>query len=236
MKSIVFDSGPIITLSLNHLLWLIPELKKEFKGNFLISKTIKKELVDHPIKKTKRFLLEGLNVLNLIVQGNINVAESEDLKEIFNEIDHFANKSFSRGNSYIRIIHDGEIEAIALAISYKAEALVIDERTTRILIEDPYSLKRRLEKKLHCNIKFEDYRLKEFQKMVSNIRIIRSAELVAVAYELGLFDKYYSKSIVEIEKDFNEKLIEGILWGVKLHGCAISEDEIENIKKRLINK
>ena len=49
MKSIVFDAGGIISLTINDLLWLLEPLKKRFKGDFYISKAIKKEIVDKPL-------------------------------------------------------------------------------------------------------------------------------------------------------------------------------------------
>ena len=49
MKSLVFDSSSIISLATNNLLWLLRPLKKQFKGDFYISKSIKHEIVDHPM-------------------------------------------------------------------------------------------------------------------------------------------------------------------------------------------
>ena len=49
-------------------------------------------------------------------------------------------------------------------------------------------------------------------------------ELVTVAYELGILDSYITKI-----PDARKNLLEGVLWGVKLNGCAVSKDEIEQI-------
>ena len=59
---------------------------------------------------------------------------------------------------------------------------------------------------------------------VNNIRAIRSVELVAVAYELGILDSYITKI-----PDARKNLLESVLWGVKLNGCAVSKDEIGQI-------
>ena len=102
-----------------------------------------------------------------------------------------------------------------------------------MLIEEPRKVKERLEKKLHRKIKMDGYRAKEFQQLTKNIKVIRSAELVAVAYELGLFGKYFPQEIQALDEKFKEHLINGLLWGVKLTGCAISEEEINRLKKKL---
>ena len=53
MKSIVFDSGPIISFDLNNLLWLLVPLKREFNGKFYITSAVKRELVDKPLEIKK---------------------------------------------------------------------------------------------------------------------------------------------------------------------------------------
>lgn len=236
MKSIAFDSGPLITLSLNNLLWLIPLLKEKYNGNFLISESVKKELVDDPLNHTKKYILEALNILKLMTEGYLNLASTSKTKRLYTKLDHLANKAFSSNDSFIKILHSGELETIALAIAYNCEAIIIDERTTTLLIEDPKGVKERLEKKLHRKIKTDSYRIKEFQEMTKNIKVIRSSELVAVSYELGLFDKYFPKEMQELDEHFKEHLVTGLLWGVKLRGCAISEEEIAKLTKELIKK
>jgi hypothetical protein len=46
---------------------------------------------------------------------------------------------------------------------------------------------------------------------------------MTVAYEKGLFDNCKNKGIS------NREILEGILWGLKLRGCAISFEEISEI-------
>ena len=70
MKSIILDSGPIISLALNNLLWLFEKVKTDYKINFYITESVKKELVDIPITK-KRFKFEALQVMNLIKKGTL---------------------------------------------------------------------------------------------------------------------------------------------------------------------
>ena len=67
-------------------------------------------------------------------------------------------------------------------------------------------------------------RLEEFRTLTRHVELIRSAELVTIAYEKGLLDKFLVK-VPQARKE----LLESVLWGVKLNGCAISEQEINEI-------
>ena len=69
MKTIVFDTGPIISLTMNNLLWILEPLKSISNANFYITNPVKKELVDNPLNKTKRFKFEALQVLHYIENG-----------------------------------------------------------------------------------------------------------------------------------------------------------------------
>ena len=87
-----------------------------------------------------------------------------------------------------------------------------------------------LEKKLHTKIIINKENLNYFKKETRNIKIIRSSELMIIAYELGLFKDYEDIKKL-IENNFKKELLNGILWGLRLKGCAISTDEINEIIK-----
>ena len=74
MKTIVFDSGPIISLAMKNLLWTLEPLKKEFGGEFYIPYGVKKELIDKPLQG-KKYKFEALQVLRLINLGSLKVNE-----------------------------------------------------------------------------------------------------------------------------------------------------------------
>ena len=59
---------------------------------------------------------------------------------------------------------------------------------------------------------------------MQGIRVIRSLELVTIAYELGFFKDYY----LELP-DPKKTLLEGLLWAIKLNGCSVSEHEIGEV-------
>ena len=82
-----------------------------------------------------------------------------------------------------------------------------------------------LERKLHKRIDFDRRRAKEFQKRFTGISVLRSCELMAVAYEKGLLADNFS------ERFGKEEQIDALMWGLRLRGCAVSTDEIDMFKK-----
>ncbi|MEK6849223.1 MAG: hypothetical protein AABY01_01485, partial [Nanoarchaeota archaeon] len=86
-------------------------------------------------------------------------------------------------------------------------------------------------RRLHEKVEMNENALRDFQKEVKAIKIIRSVELVALAFELGLLDEF----VVNVPNAKRE-LLDSILWGVKLHGAAVGEDEIAEIIKTELKK
>lgn len=224
MKCLVFDTGPIITLTLNNLLWILKELKNKFKGNFYISETVKYELVYKPLK-TKKFKFEALQVLENIETKVLEPIKNKEIDKLTTKLLYLANNSFIVNGNFLRIVHPAEMSGLAVTIYLNAKAFVVDERTTRLLIENPKQLTNTLQNKFHTKVNVTN-NLNKFREITKGIRLLRSVELVTIAYELGLLDNY----LVPIHN--NKKiLLEALLWGVKLHGCAVSTKEIKQIIK-----
>ncbi len=225
MKTLIFDSGPIISLTTTSLFWLIEELKKKTKVNFVMPIGVKRELVDKPLT-TLRFKFEALQVQSLIDRKVIKVIKDEAVVKKARELLNMANSILSAHGQKIKIVQVGEMETLAAAMIYKADAVAIDERITRTLMENPKRLQKLMEKRLHMQLKLNQKALREFEEAIKHITVLRSIELVTVAYELGLLDKF----IVDVPNARRE-LLESILWGVKLNGCSVTEDEINLIVK-----
>ncbi|MFH1211076.1 MAG: hypothetical protein V1645_04125 [archaeon] len=228
MKSLVFDTSTIISIATNNLLWVLPELKKRFKGEFYIAPAVKQEVIDVPLS-SKKYKLEAMQILSLMGEGHIKVFKNNITKKA-EEIKELANQIFRTKDTWIRILHDGELESLAIAIELNSDAYVIDERNTRMLIENPEGLGELLRHKLHTKIEVDNEKLKRLKKLVEGVSIIRSSELMTVAYELGVMDIYTRKEgrdIVNI--DLKKNLLDGMLWGLKLKGCAITKNEINEV-------
>jgi len=225
VKALVFDAGPVISLTTNNLLYLLEGLRQKFNGQFIIVGGVKRELVDKPLQ-TRRFKLEALQVQSLIEKKTLTVLEDEKVRSLANKLLDIANSILLAHDHPITIVQRGEIESLACALIYKANAVVADERITRTLIENPEGLKRLMEKRLHQPLKLNKAALHEFQEQTRHIKIIRSIELITIAFELGLLNDL----IVGIPNARRE-LLESALWGAKMNGCSVSEEEINKIIK-----
>jgi predicted nucleic acid-binding protein len=225
MKTLIFDAGPIISLATNNLLWILKPLKEKFNGNFYITGSVKNELVDRPLE-TKKFKFEAIQVQKLIEDGVLEVFESQKINKETPRLLEIANGIFQPYGHYMKIVHYAEVSVIIAALELNSGAIVIDEKTTRLLMENPKKVIEILRKTLHTSIKVNETNLKEFRNKVKGIKAIRSVELVTVAYEMGILDKF----ITNIPNP-RKNLLESVLWGVKLNGCAVSKEEIAQIMK-----
>lgn len=222
MKALIFDSGPIINLSMNSLLYVLKELKKIFAGKFLITEAVKYEIVDRPLK-IPRFELGALQIKELIDSNIIEFPSSLkiDSNEIKKETQNFmtqANNCTKVGDRLINIISEAETSCLALSqilTKQKIENIIaIDERTTRILTEKPQNLEKIMSDKLHTQV-IVSCDLNSFQ----NFKFIRSTELAYVAYKKGLL------------KINDQHALEAALYATKFKGSSVSYEEIRELKK-----
>ncbi len=228
MKTLVFDTGPIISLALTNLLWLLPELKKKFKGRFLIPLSVKKELVDKPFHG-KKFKLEAIQLMQLIENKVLEVIDEDKVSKRAKELIEEANKIFKGFHHNINIIQEGEMEAVAMAELYNADGIVIDERITRTLIEHPPGLQKHMERKLHTRLSVNKQLLEKLSDQLDDVYIIRSTELAAIAFEKGLLNKY-----IIPRKVTKRDVLDATLWALKLNGCSIRSDEIRKISQEVV--
>ncbi len=216
-KAVIFDSSSIITLALNDMLSILKPLKESSGIKFFITPQIKKEIVDNP-SNIKRFELEAFRILSLIKEGTLELMAPKSLEKDTYGILSSSNSLFVANGEKMRLFHEGEASCFALADILNEEyevILAIDERNSRMLCENSENLRKLLERKLHTSVKMSktDY--------FSQFSILRSSELLFVAYKKGLISLPVEKS----------KAIDALLYGAKFKGCSISYEEIEEAKK-----
>lgn len=227
MKTLFFDAGPVITLVMSRLAWILPLLKEKLNGKFYITPAVKYELVDRPLT-TRRFELEALEVLKLIREGVLEVNEDVSTKRVSN-LKKLANNSFHIGKKAMDVVQEGELEAVTSVLNNGNSALVMDERTLRLFIENNKEMKSLLERRFKNKVTADQAKMDLFSKQFKGVSIIRSIELVGVAYQLGLLNNYLPK-----RKDAKTILLDAVLWATKYNGCAVTRHEIEEIKKYLL--
>ena len=222
MKYLIFDAGPIISLTMNGMLPIIEKLKSVFDGEFILVPQVKNEVVNKPMK-IKKFKLEAVRVRDMIERGVFKMSTdiipddrlNSEMKKILKSVNGVLRTTAT--GEKIKIIQDGEAACLAFANLCKCDnVIVIDERTARMLVEAPHDLEKMMEKKLHTPLDAELSLLKSLK----GFRFIRSAELLFVAFKKGL---------IPIKK--SAELLDGLLYGVKFKGCAISSVEIEEMKR-----
>ncbi len=229
-KALVFDTGPIISLTINNLLWVLESLKNEYKGEFYITPAVYDELISKPLN-TRKYKLEALQVLPYITKGTLKIYNNLPMISIAKDVADYANHSFEIDGNFIEIVHKGEIEAVATAISLQADAIVIDERTTRHLIESPEKIALHMESTMHQKVLINRQNLNKVKELVGSLRVIRSVELVTIAYEKGFLNRFTDNASTKIVPNIKQAVLEGALWGVKLNGCSVKEQEIVDILK-----
>ncbi|MFH1682930.1 MAG: hypothetical protein ABIA37_03975, partial [Candidatus Woesearchaeota archaeon] len=111
------------------------------------------------------------------------------------------------------------------------DALVMDERTMRLLIENHQELRSLLEYRFKQRVIADEQIAKEFDQKVGEIKIIRSIELASVAYKLGILDEYIPNL-----KEGKRILLDAVLWDTKFNGCAVTGKEIEEMEKDLLKQ
>ncbi len=219
MTEIACDSSSLISLGNNCTLNLIPFFSDNHDVDFYISKAVKQEIVDRPTQ-TKKFKFTGLKMNQLIQEGYLKVID-EPVKEYTNRFLELSNSLLSSKETgeNIEILHRGEAEAIGTLKYLGTNNLLIDERTTRLLIEDIHVLKDYISSRVKEEIEIEKDVKEKIDIETNDIDVIRSSELIARGYETGFF------------KEKTKDMLEGSLYGVKFAGCAIKSEEIKEYLK-----
>ncbi|MEM4230377.1 MAG: hypothetical protein QXF25_00665 [Candidatus Pacearchaeota archaeon] len=220
MKAIIFDAGTIINFAMNGLLDILVKLKKDFKGKFLITEKVKEEIIDKPLT-IKRFELEALMIKKLLDEGILelpyDLIKREKIISEKNKLLDLLNHTYYTKGEFIKIVHGGGTSSLALSLLLSKNGIdnivAIDERTARMLVENPENLRQLFSQKLHTKVE-----MKKDLSLLKGIRIVRSSELLYLAYKKGLVDL----------KDHN--ILEALLYASKFKGCSISFEEIEEIK------
>ena len=137
-KAIIFDSGTLISFSMNGVTDILEKLRGIFDGKFIITNEVKKEVIDRPMQ-IKKFSLEALKTKQLLDKKILELPSSLELneKEIFRTTNEMLNKANStyRSGRDIHIIDVGEASCLAVSKMLNEKGfetvIAVDERTIR---------------------------------------------------------------------------------------------------------
>ena len=222
MKVLILDAGPLINLSMNGLLDIFEKIKSQ-GTTIIITNYVYQEVVDRPIH-IPRFELGALKIKELMDKKVIQFATELNIKEqeIEQETKRFMqilNCTIKTDNRCVEIVSSAETSCLVVSsilTKRRINNLIgIDERTTRVLFEKPENLQDLMSNKLHRKMLLNTNEL----KTLGQFRFIRSSELVYVAYKKGFI------------KINDKRALEALLYATKYKGCAISWEEIEQLKR-----
>ncbi|MFN7990994.1 MAG: hypothetical protein U0R44_02435 [Candidatus Micrarchaeia archaeon] len=218
-RDILCDSGVLISLTagcLDNLLYFFAE-KHDMR--FVIPPSVEYESVTRPLQSDlRKHLFSAIRIKDAIDDGVVVVVDAkvgEQARRLMNS----ANNMFYVKGKPIRLIHEGESEMLALALELGIKNILIDERTTRMLIEAPFKLKEHLEHEFNVNVMVNKKNFGELSAQISGLKAMRSSELVMLAYENGYFKSF---------NNLQREALEAALYKMKFSGCSISFDEIHS--------
>lgn len=216
--SVVCDSSAIITLTDAGLLGALISTKMKMKGELLVTKGVVDESVTYPLK-VPEYSFSAIRIERALNSKMFRVVEYSN--STLDKVLHSANNMFYTDRPF-HLVDEGEAEMIAAAVDNGLKVILMDERTTRALIESPLNLKSHLEEEFRIKINVNEDMLNQFKSMTKGLQVIRSAEIVALAREKGYFKKF---------KELAGAAYEAALYAVKFRGCSIGFDEIKELAK-----
>jgi predicted nucleic acid-binding protein len=221
-KEILCDSGIFISLTGSCLDKILYYLSEKFNVNFIIPPSVEEEMVQRPLsKRMKQYAFSAIKIKSAISDGIIIPVNANVASEA-NKILHAANHMFFAKGRQLQLIQTGEAEMLALAKRLDIGNILIDERTTRMLIEAPFKMKEHLQDELGVNVMVDRKSLTEFSSYTKGMSAIRSSELVMLAYENGFFDHF---------GELKKQALEAAFYKVRFSGCSLRFDEIEEYMK-----
>ncbi|MEM4272613.1 MAG: hypothetical protein QXH30_03400 [Candidatus Bilamarchaeaceae archaeon] len=223
-KYVLCDSSMLISLTSSCLEGLLYFFRDKYGVQMLIPRSVQRETVDTPLSlSTKEHCFSAIRIKDMINDGVLKTID-EDVSAETKKIMGIANSIFYARGSPISLIHLGETEILALARKLDISSILIDERTARILIEDPASMVGHLQGEFRTAIMVNRQNLAQLAEMVKGMEVIRSTEVAFLGYEKGFFRHF---------DGMEKQAAEAALYKLKYAGCAISFKEIEEYARRL---
>ncbi len=218
MSLIVCDSSSLISLSDTCNIDVLRFLRQH-GGKFVIPPAVEEEIIKHPAQ-LKQYAFSAVRLRKLVEDGVVLTQAPPRLASEKQAIENAANSAVRVDGKPLRLIHAGEAECLALlriAPQDAQKTLLVDEKTTRLLIESPKTLVERLRGEYKTSVEIDEAAMRAFKTGLEKITVIRSTELIAVAASLGFFADYGTAA---------QDATHTALGALQLAGCSVSSDEL----------
>lgn len=219
-KPVICDSSTLICLSHCCLMHVLDYLAVHADLEFYIPGEVFREAIERP-DHMKSHAWSSIKIMQMVNKGTIKVVHrDEKAMEICRDIDRLANNTLFSGSEPIRMVHDGEAHMLALAKRMDLKFMLIDERSTRMLFENPELLREHFEQEFRSRVNISRSNFEELSSMFRDFRFLRSTELTYMAYKKGYFNSF---------KESKLKAFQYALYALKFQGSSISYSEINSI-------
>lgn len=224
MPRIICDSSSIISLMDTCTSGALTFLHDQAGVRFLIPPGVYDELVSRPLG-IKRFGYSAVRMRGLVEKGVLELKLSEGLSERTTELLGLANTTYFVDARPLHILDEGEAECLAYLKGVRKPLLLVDEKTTRLLIEEPHRLHQIIEGEYQRKVTVNETNLNRFKELVGPVFVMRSTELVAMAVKRGFFKEYGEHAL---------EAFHSALYALRFAGCSISSDELIEYEKLLL--
>ncbi len=205
------------------MLPVLHRFSKKEKASIILPQGVYEESVTRPLR-IKRFELNAVKIRECVKSGWMAVANLDgEAKALTEEILHMANGIFSIRGKPLTIVHRGEAEMLALVKQVGAKAILIDERNTRLIVEEPNKMKGHLRRRMHANIGVDKEHLNRLRELFNGISVIRSVDVLGLAYE----GRYLEPSLPHTKES-----MDAVLFALKYAGCSTTVNELKDYVKK----
>ncbi len=215
--NVVCDASTLISLGETCTLNALRFLKSKSKTRFFVPPAVVYEAIQHP-EHIRKYAFSGYKVQSFLDSGILEAVDDRNLASKTQEILKQSNNVFSVNGRPLKIIHAGEAECLAAYRDLDAKAVLVDEKTTRLFIEDPKLLKDSLQKEYRANVKVNQKALSALADLLDGITALRSTEVLAVAVEKGYFAGFGKNAVPAFQ---------AALYALRNAGCSITTAELE---------
>lgn len=213
--NLIFDSSALISIGNNGLEYLFEEFKKRNPNiNLYLMQSVYDETI--AIKdKVIRFGWLSVKYEKLIAKKILEVVLPQKT-DLISNLEKTCNSIFFTKHGKLEILQAGELESVAYT-KEKNAILVIDEITTRWLLENPYKLHNLMESRYKEKVSIDKKILERASLDLNGIKVVRSIDLIAFFIDRGYFDDF---------KNLDYK--RALMYAIKNGGCSTTYEEIDS--------